>query len=345
MQLSQVLRSLAFTALVAIAPLGSRAQPQIPPTVCGPEISTVGDAWEVIQNKLREAGSDAKDSSTAKIPQHCAAILAHLRFIRAGAIMIHGKQRTNLHRSCVSAEHLLATISTNALGGQADGVVEPLRELETVVKFLGTQLPDESLIPSPRFALLIPPIPPETHIQLEPVQSLSPGKQSRVVFQMVYSKDLAPIGPDEVVFTHGARLHALVCDRTLTDFQHLHPKPTGKSGEWAFDFTPGLSTPYRIWINLVPRRTGREEFAMNNISPPFDYAPLADEFRHPANVARTPSLRGEISFGEGAAPRVNALMRGTLRLEDAAGSAVHDLELYMGAFAHLVAIAPCSSTR
>jgi hypothetical protein len=66
-----------------------------------------------------------------------------------------------------------------------------------------------------------------------------------------------PVEPADLLVTHTRRLHLLLVDPTLTDYQHVHPEPTRNPGEWAFTFTPRSAGTYRIFGDFTPAATGR----------------------------------------------------------------------------------------
>ncbi len=66
-----------------------------------------------------------------------------------------------------------------------------------------------------------------------------------------------PIGPVDLLVMHTRKLHLLVIDPSLRDYQHLHPEPGGKPGEWIFRFTPRASGLYRVFGDFTPTATGR----------------------------------------------------------------------------------------
>jgi hypothetical protein len=66
-----------------------------------------------------------------------------------------------------------------------------------------------------------------------------------------------PVAPEDLLVTHTRRLHLLIVDPSLSDYQHVHPDSTGKPGEWAFSFTPRLSGTYRVFGDFTPAATGR----------------------------------------------------------------------------------------
>jgi hypothetical protein len=140
--------------------------------------------------------------------------------------------------------------------------------------------------------------------------------------------------PEDLLVTHTEMLHLLIVDPTLTDYQHVHPKPAKKPGEWNFSYTPRLAGTYRIFSDFTPAATGRGLYSSVDL---VVRGVLTDS---------TPDLRGGGRIGrEGlvftlqTAPQpVRAGQPADLRfaIERATGGAV-GLEPVMGAFAHLVA--------
>ncbi|MCB1212164.1 MAG: hypothetical protein KDK97_22765, partial [Verrucomicrobiales bacterium] len=210
---------------------------------------------------------------------------------------------------------------------------------DALLKFIAQLLPDEALLPSTSFAHLLPPIKPALHIQLEPISALTPGVPTKITFQLVRLDNLQPIDGEHLFLIHEAPLHALICDRTLTDYHHEHPMPTGKPGEWELTFTPKFNDQYMLWINSVPKHTGREEFDFNLISVPNPDLPPVQVETQTNLVALAHSMRGEIKWNSAEKLEVNRPISGTLHLTDSPGNPVSDLQIYMGAFAHIVGIA------
>jgi hypothetical protein len=70
-----------------------------------------------------------------------------------------------------------------------------------------------------------------------------------------------PLAPEDLLYTHTRRLHLLIIDPRLRDYQHVHPDPTRTPGEWAFTFTPHASGAYRIFSDFTPAATGRGLYA------------------------------------------------------------------------------------
>lgn len=70
-----------------------------------------------------------------------------------------------------------------------------------------------------------------------------------------------PITPEDLLVVHTQRLHLLVIDPALSDYQHLHPQPGKNAGEWEFLFTPRRAGLYRIFADFTPAATARGLYA------------------------------------------------------------------------------------
>ena len=47
-----------------------------------------------------------------------------------------------------------------------------------------------------------------------------------------------PVGPTDLLVAHTRKLHLLIVDPWLDDYQHVHPEPGARPGDWTFAFTP-----------------------------------------------------------------------------------------------------------
>ena len=143
-----------------------------------------------------------------------------------------------------------------------------------------------------------------------------------------------PLRPEDLLVTHTERLHLLIVDVTLQDYQHVHPQATDKAGEWCFTFKPRRGGVYRFFADFTPAATGRGLYASADaeISPlnsPLMTAPepgletVRDGHRFTLSVATQPARAGQPIDLRFAIARLD-------------GGAV-SLEPVMGAYAHLVA--------
>ncbi|RXK55812.1 hypothetical protein ESB00_07980 [Oleiharenicola lentus] len=77
-----------------------------------------------------------------------------------------------------------------------------------------------------------------------------------------------PIGPADLIVAHTRKLHLLVVDPTLSDYQHLHPEPGRKPGEWKFSLTPSRAGEYRVFADFTPAATQRGLYAAADFTVP-----------------------------------------------------------------------------
>ncbi|MFO7725459.1 MAG: hypothetical protein R6V45_07930 [Oceanipulchritudo sp.] len=61
-----------------------------------------------------------------------------------------------------------------------------------------------------------------------------------------------PIRWEEVAVSHTERIHAMVVDPSLNDYQHLHPRPAGPDGHYLFEMTPAEAGTYSVYLDFIP---------------------------------------------------------------------------------------------
>jgi hypothetical protein len=141
-----------------------------------------------------------------------------------------------------------------------------------------------------------------------------------------------PIGPDDLAIAHTRKLHLMVIDPSLEDYQHLHPEPGDRPGEWRFTLTPRRSGRYRVFADFVPIATGRGLYAAAELEVPGEAsAPSRVETR----TVERDGLRFRLTTEKGTI-RASEVTELKLAIEAVDGDAL-TLEPVMGAFAHLVA--------
>ncbi len=74
------------------------------------------------------------------------------------------------------------------------------------------------------------------------------------------------IGPEDLLVVHTERLHLLIADPTLADYQHVHPRPGRVPGEWEFEFTPLKDGVYRVFADFTPAATSRGLYASADVN-------------------------------------------------------------------------------
>jgi hypothetical protein len=162
------------------------------------------------------------------------------------------------------------------------------------------------------------------------------GREVQVTVRMTTANN-KPIAPGDLVVMHTRKLHLLIADPSLTDYQHLHPEPTRVPGEWSFTFTPKLGGIYRIFADFTPAATNRSLYA--NV----DLVGAGEQLSTPElAAAMTPSWIGQRdAYRLELAPATRQIRAGQatdlkFSVTNTGGGAV-GLEPVMDAYAHLVA--------
>jgi hypothetical protein len=143
------------------------------------------------------------------------------------------------------------------------------------------------------------------------------------------------LGPDNAPLTsyvraHDKDLHLIVVRRDLSGFQHVHPE-RGADGVWSVPLRVQDPGQYRFFADFQP--TGRDKSLTLGVDVPAagDYrpTPLPAPSRTATVDGYTVELTGELAPGKAS--------RLTLSVHKG-GTPVTDLDPYLGAYGHLVAL-------
>jgi hypothetical protein len=149
---------------------------------------------------------------------------------------------------------------------------------------------------------------------------IQPGIEGRFTVTLQTSSGKR-ITPEDLLVTHTRRLHLLIIDPWLDDYQHVHPEPGRQPGEWTFAFTPKREGVYRVFADFTPAATARGLYASADLPvggarPPsgltmvMQHEPSWTAERegyqfnlqpadHPVRAGRTTDLKFTVSRGDG----------------------------------------------
>ncbi|MBD3916207.1 hypothetical protein [Nocardioides hwasunensis] len=160
-------------------------------------------------------------------------------------------------------------------------------------------------------------------------RSMQPGR-ARLDFQVLTSGGRPLLDYTE---THTKDLHLIVVRRDLTGFQHVHPTLDRATGTWSVDvrLTPGV---WRVIADLTPAGWDGITLA-DDLSVTGDFEP--EELPADTRTVTVETDEGTytMTLDGDTAPGVGTVLTTTIELD---GEPVTDLEPYLGAFGHLVAI-------
>lgn len=161
--------------------------------------------------------------------------------------------------------------------------------------------------------------------------ALAPGRELRGTVVLSTSNG-KPIEAQDLLVAHTRKLHLLIVDPTLSDYQHVHPEAGKIRGEWTFAFSPRRTGVYRVFADFTPVATGRGLYASADV----DVAGGAE-----AATPQSRPMEGDSLYKFELTPATRPIRAG--QPADLKFSVVRRdggtvaMEPVMGAFAHLVA--------
>ncbi|MDE3015619.1 MAG: hypothetical protein KGI29_01675 [Pseudomonadota bacterium] len=107
--------------------------------------------------------------------------------------------------------------------------------------------------------------PPIARLTLLPQGEMVRGKPVTVLMKLTAIKTRSLLTDADLETMYTKKIHLLLIDPSLADYQHIHPMPTRTPGLYSFTFTPKSPGGYRVWADITPKATGRQEFAMADL--------------------------------------------------------------------------------
>ena len=144
-----------------------------------------------------------------------------------------------------------------------------------------------------------------------------------------------PIAPEDLQRVQTQRIHLLIVDPSLDDYQHVHPQPGRRPGEWTFRFRPRFGGSYRIFADFTPVATNRGLYSEAELAVSGAPNPVVAGTQEPSWSAEVDGYRFALTP---ASLPIHARVPADLRLvvtRDGGGPV--PVEPVMDAFAHLVA--------
>lgn len=159
---------------------------------------------------------------------------------------------------------------------------------------------------------------------------LKAKKENEIVFRL--SHNGTPLTAEELEVVHTRKVHALIIDPTLVDYQHVHPEPTDTPGEYRVNFTPKTDRSYLMWLDLKPAEAPQ---AYLKLSLPGVNQSKAKIDKSATREASVGGYTFTLTFDDENVVAGTPAM-GHVTVSDPDGKPVETLEPVMGAFAHIV---------
>lgn len=161
--------------------------------------------------------------------------------------------------------------------------------------------------------------------------TLEVGKPVQITVHLADRKTGVPLTENALMLAHTQRFHALILDQSLSDYHHEHPTPADRPGDYVFTFTPQKPGGYRLWADITPAATGKQQFVMTNLK---RFSSRADDVdKTVRDQVTVEGLTFALSFD--ASLRAKKAVMGKVTVSKD-GESFTGLEPVMGAYAHIV---------
>lgn len=168
-------------------------------------------------------------------------------------------------------------------------------------------------------------------LALEPAAALEAGKTTQVTVKLNAVADGKPLTFDDLKEAHTKKLHLLVIDPSLSDYHHIHPVAGKNPGEYVFDFTPLKNDSYRVWADVIPVASGKQEYVQTDMGLPAEEKASLDKA-----TSMTATVEGyTFTLALDGEPKAGSPVMGNVTVTKD-GQLFTGLEPVMGAFAHVV---------
>ncbi|MDX2110763.1 MAG: hypothetical protein SFY80_11030 [Verrucomicrobiota bacterium] len=150
-----------------------------------------------------------------------------------------------------------------------------------------------------------------------------------------------PIPAEELAINHTERLHLLIVDDSLSDYQHLHPVATGIPGEFTFTMAPVHGGRYSVYYDFIPLKSGRRTLAVTTFTAGGPHA--GDYTAQPHSTTNVETALDGIRYTLTLMSTPNAPRGANASLDIQLSASRPEPIIYepvMGAYAHVVAFAP-----
>jgi hypothetical protein len=161
-----------------------------------------------------------------------------------------------------------------------------------------------------------------------PDRPLPAGERTDLRFRIL-GQDGEPLTSYER--THEKELHLIVVRRDLSGFQHVHPA-LGRDGTWSVPLTLDAAGDYRMFADFAPAGDAEGPLTLGAdlaVAGAYEPEPLPAPERTASVAGYTVTLAGELTAGADSELTLSVSRN---------GRPVTDLDPYLGAYGHLVAL-------
>jgi len=164
-----------------------------------------------------------------------------------------------------------------------------------------------------------------------PATGLKVGEPATFTLRLA-DKGGKPVTHSDLTVAHTEKVHLLIVDPSLSDYHHEHPKVGAAPGTYTFTITPKKAGEYKIFADLLPTATGKQEYS----STTFTVEGSASAIEKTVNKTTTvDGYKFDLKFEEEVFSAGHPHMA-WVTVTGPDGKPFNKLEPVMGAFAHVV---------
>ena len=175
-------------------------------------------------------------------------------------------------------------------------------------------------------------------VELMAPSAIQPNTPTRLTYRLTEASSGVPI--TDVVVSHEQPMHLIAVRRDLAQFQHVHPQPTGRPGEYAIEVSFPTAGTYVLYDEFT-RASGQDILQRDEVTiqHPSETASLHEDTAPMTISAVRVSLHGDGTLSAGQEARL------VFQLADATtGHGLATLRPYLGAAAHVVILTEDAGT-
>lgn len=174
-------------------------------------------------------------------------------------------------------------------------------------------------------------------IELKPLRPLTLNSPSNIELKVVNPSG-EPVKHKNFKVMHGQRIHTLIIDPSLTDYQHIHMRPDDFNGPAVYEFTfvPRQTGDYKLYLDVVDQKNKHYFLETNFNVPGTAQSPNFDRKLAKGSMQSTVQAQGLTFTAETEGPiraKQHVMLNITVKKD---GELFRKLEPTMQAYAHLI---------
>ncbi len=163
------------------------------------------------------------------------------------------------------------------------------------------------------------------------------GNINKVFIKLNNIKTKKPIALNDLKILNTKKIHLFIIDDSLEDYTHIHPIPTHIPGVYEFNWQPKRKGNYKIWVELLPRASNKQEYDMTDLKKNSEIKFNIDKKEFLESTLEREGITFNLSF-DSYPLTVNNISTGKISIVHKTGEPFQKLEPVMGAFAYFTAI-------